>query len=358
MPSPQAVDALSVEAAAQALAQGGLVAFPTETVYGLGARADDDAAVARIFEAKGRPSDHPLIVHVLDEAGARAFAQALPPVAVRLMKAFWPGPVTVIVPRRAGMGAASAGGQDSIGLRCPSHPVARELLRRALALGVLGVAAPSANRFGRVSPTTADHVRAEFGAAVPVLEGGACEAGIESAIVDCTRGEPVLLRPGTVDRRALERAAGAPLRDRDAQAPRASGTLESHYAPVARVRLVASQDWPRAMERIRTGGLAGVSGTKPLMPAREAAAGPAAGSAVAQALALYSRAGLSGAQDFELRVRQMPLEPAEVAHELFAVLRELDAWLAQQGGGEIWVEEPPAEPEWEGVRDRLSRAAA
>jgi L-threonylcarbamoyladenylate synthase len=336
MRPPGGDDAPTVAAAAQALAQGRLVAFPTETVYGLGARADDDAAVAGIFQAKGRPADHPLIVHVLDEEGARAFARELPPVALRLIRAFWPGPVTVIVPRRAGVAGACAAGQDSIGLRCPAHPVARELMAQALALGVPGIAAPSANRFGRVSPTTAQHVREEFADAVPVLEGGACQAGIESAIVDCTRSQPALLRPGTVDRAALEQAAGQVLREPDADAPRASGTLESHYAPVARVRLFAAGEWESAVSQAASAGCLGLP----------------------SALALYSTIGPAGAALAGLRWRQMPRRPQDVAHELFAVLRELDAWVAQHGGGEIWVEEPPAGPQWEGVRDRLSRAAA
>ena len=156
-------DTAALAEAAKRLAKGELVAFPTETVYGLGARADDDNAVARIFAAKGRPSDHPLIVHVLDMSDAARFAQGLSPVAMALMKAFWPGPLTVIVRRAPGQAAAAAGGHPTIGLRCPAHPVAIALLRAARQLGVIGVAAPSANRFGRVSPTRAAHVASEFG---------------------------------------------------------------------------------------------------------------------------------------------------------------------------------------------------
>ena len=163
-------DEAAIARAAQALADGELVAFPTETVYGLGARADRDEPVAAIFALKGRPADHPLIVHVAEPAGAQAFAAHLPPVAQRLIEAFWPGPVTVIVPRSPGVAAAAAGGQDSIGLRCPAHPVARALLAAAARLGVTGVAAPSANRFGRISPTCAAHVVDEFGEALLVLD--------------------------------------------------------------------------------------------------------------------------------------------------------------------------------------------
>src|SRR6185312_11603773 len=218
-------DPAALQRAAAELAAGELVAFPTETVYGLGARADDDAAVARIFAAKGRPADHPLIVHVRDVAAAHAFAADWPPAAQKLADAFWPGPLTVIVPRRDGMGTASAAGQASIGLRCPAHPVARALLAAAAALGVPGVSGPSANRFGRISPTTAAHVHQEFGDAMTIVDGGECEAGIESAIVDCSRGAPALLRPGVLTREQIEAVLGHPLREAGADAPRASGTL-------------------------------------------------------------------------------------------------------------------------------------
>lgn len=320
--------------AARALAAGQLVAFPTETVYGLGARADDEAAVARIYRAKGRPPDHPVLVHVRDETAAAFFASHFPDVALRLMRAFWPGPVTVIVPRRDGVGLACSGGQDSIGLRCPAHPVAQSLLAMSLELGVPGVAAPSANRFGRISPTRADHVLQEFGAAFLVLDGGECREGIESAIVDCSRGVPVLLRPGTVERAALQAAAGQPLLEADDRAPRASGTLESHYAPAAKLRLIEPQDINRRLEQWG-------SGPRPSL-----------------ALALYSSEPPARGQGRIAAWRPMPDNPMDVAHEMFAVLREFDALLQGLGGGEIWVAQPPADPPWEGVRDRLRRAAA
>ena len=316
------------------LAAGELVAFPTETVYGLGARADQADAVAKIFAAKGRPSDHPLIVHVADVAGAAAFAAELPPVAQRLMAAFWPGPLTVIVPRRADIGSEAAGGQDTVGLRCPDHPVALALLRAAAEAGVPGVAAPSANRFGRVSPTQAAHVASEFEAApdLLVLDGGDCAVGIESAIVDCSRGHPVLLRPGCLTAAAIEAAAREPLRARDATAPRASGTLEAHYAPQAKVRLMTAAQLDAALTVWSSTGHKASSG--------------------APTLAVYSRSrrpALAG-----VVLRRMPDEAAAVAHELFAVLRTLDATRAPL----IWVETPPPSPEWDGVRDRLQRAAA
>jgi len=319
-------DSKAIARAARALAAGELVALPTETVYGLGARADDDAAVAKIFAAKGRPADHPLIVHVLDAAEAAQFAAELPPVALRLMAAFWPGPLTVIVPRAPAVAAAAAGGQSSIGLRCPAHPVARALLAAARALGVAGVAAPSANRFGRVSPTQARHVVDEFEPGLLVLDGGECEVGIESSIVDCSRGHPVLLRPGVLTQAQIEVAAGERLLAPDAQAPRASGTLAAHYAPRARVRLLSAQ--------ALAVGLA-AQGAKHSL----------------ETLAVYSRTVSGGSARL---ARRMPDNAAAAAHELFAVLRELDA----AGASEIWIELPPPDGAWDGVRDRLSRAAA
>ena len=316
----------AVSQAAEALAAGELVAFPTETVYGLGARADDDAAVAKIFAAKGRPADHPLIVHVAEAADAALFAAAWPPVAQRLVAAFWPGPLTVIVPRAPGRASAAAGGQGSVGLRCPSHPVAQALLRAARARGVGGVAAPSANRFGRISPTRARHVVDEFDAGLVVLDGGACQVGIESSIVDCSRGHPVLLRPGVLTRQQLEAAAGEPLLDRDDAAPRASGTLEAHYAPRAKLRLMSAAMMKSALTLLDDASV------KLAVYCRTVPA-PAAGKAV---------------------YRAMPVAAAAAAQELFSALRELDALDVAL----IWVEEPPPEPEWDGVRDRLQRAAA
>ncbi|MFG6448715.1 L-threonylcarbamoyladenylate synthase [Roseateles sp. BYS180W] len=307
--------------ASHALVQGQLVAIPTETVYGLAARADDDAAVAHIFSAKGRPADHPLIVHVADAEAAHHFAAEVPEVARRLMQAFWPGPLTVIVRRREGVATAAAGGQPTVGLRCPAHPIAQALLRDCARQGVYGLAAPSANRFGRVSPTQAQHVASEFGPELLILDGGACEVGIESSIVDCSRGAPVLLRPGLLTRAKIEAAAGEVLAQADASAPKASGTLEAHYAPQALVRLMSAA---QIQARLGDGAAAGV--------------------------AVYSRTALPQA----VWRRSMPSQAAAAAHELFAALRELDAL----GAKEIWIEIPPSDSEWDGVRDRLTRAAA
>jgi L-threonylcarbamoyladenylate synthase len=318
-------DVAAIAQAAQALRAGELVGIPTETVYGLAADADNEAAVAQIFAAKGRPTDHPLIVHVASSAQVARYAAQVPDFAQRLIDAFWPGPLTLILPRRPGVAAAAAGGQDSIGLRCPSHPVAQALLR---ACG-LGLAAPSANRFGRVSPTTAAHVQAELGSALLVLDGGPCPVGIESTLVDCTRGAPVVLRPGQITREQLQAACGRSVgqpAEPDAAAPRASGTLESHYAPQARVRLMQADELAQRVQALGT---------------------------LANNLALWSRepppqlgAGVLW--------RAQPPRAQDAARELFATLRELDLHGVQQ----IWVELPPETPDWEGVRDRLKRAAA
>lgn len=319
----------AIARAAEVLAAGGLVAFPTETVYGLGADAGSDAAVAGIFAAKGRPSDHPLIVHVPDAAAVPRFAAAVPPVAQRLMQAFWPGPLTLILPRRPGVATAAAGGQDSIGLRCPAHPVAHALLAACAALDppVAGLAGPSANRFGRVSPTTAAHVASEFPGDLLVLDGGATRVGIESAIVDCTRGVPVLLRPGTLTRAEIEAACGERLwlpQERPGAAPRASGTLESHYAPQAKVRLMDAKSLQAALDVL----------------------GPDAA-----AIAVYARTALRTRSP---HYRRMPDDAVETARQLFAVLRDFDA----AGAKLIWIEAPPEGAEWDGVRDRLQRASA
>ena len=319
-------DPAAIARAAEAIAAGELVAFPTETVYGLGARADDDDAVAKIFALKGRPQDHPLIVHVADRAHADRFAAALPPVAERLIDAFWPGPLTVIVLRAAAVADAASGRQATIGLRCPAHPIAHALLAQAGERGVPGIAAPSANRFGRVSATTAAHVVEELGDELLVIDGGAARIGIESAIVDCSTGSPVLLRPGILTRDRIENAAGTPLRAPGASAPRAPGTLAAHYAPKAKLRIMTTAMLKTALDVLGSDSLR---------------------------LAVYSRSIPSGIATGVVH-RRMPARPEQAAHELFAVLRELD----REGVHLIWVEEPPPGPEWDGVRDRLDRAAA
>lgn len=326
-----AADPTAPQAAAQALARGELLGLPTETVYGLAADADNAQAVARIFAAKGRPADHPLIVHVAGAEAVPHYAREVPLFAQALIDAFWPGPLTLILPRLPARAAAAAGGQASVGLRCPAHPAAQAVLAACARLPapIHGLAAPSANRFGRVSPTSAAHVAEEFGPELLVLDGGPCAVGIESTIVDCTRGVPVLLRPGSITRGAIERACGLRPLSKDellAHTPRASGTLLAHYAPSATVRL---------------------------MDARQLQAGLDVLGADAAHLAVYARAPLR-TPSRRVLLRPMPQDAALAARELFAALRGFD----DAGVRLIWVETPPDTPEWEGVRDRLARAAA
>ena len=341
-------DPASLQRCVDVLRAGGLVGMPTETVYGLGADASRETAVAAIFSAKGRPANHPLIVHVADLDGGLSglahFAREVPDFAKALVQSFWPGPLTLILPRQIGVAQAAAGGQDSIGLRCPAHPQAQALLRALRQDGgpvVWGVAAPSANRFGRVSPTTAAHVQSELGDAgaegtLPIWDGGPCALGIESTIVDCTRGAPVLLRPGSVSAQQIEAACGQSLHAAHTHhvelgaAPRAPGTLESHYAPRATVRLLDAWALQAALQ------------------ARNARAGPPA-----DTIAVYARTFTPMAEP-GLVLRHMPLDAAQTAHALFAVLRELD----DHGVAQIWVETVPATPAWAGVADRLERASA
>ena len=320
----------AITQAVQAISAGQLLGLPTETVYGLAADAARPDAVARIFAAKGRPSNHPLIVHVADAAGVAHFARDVPSFAERLMAAFWPGPLTLILPRRLDVGEATAGGQDSIGVRCPSHPVAQAVLQ-ALALAtppVWGLAAPSANQFGRVSPTTAAHVAGEFGDSLLVLDGGPCGVGIESTIVDCTRGAPVLLRPGAISRAQVEAACGQRLQGDAAlgEAPRASGTLEAHYAPAAKVRLMHAKALQTSLDLL---------------------------GAEAAHIAVYARTPLRMLSS-QVLLRRMPDDAQATAQQLFSALRDFDT----QNVKLIWVESVPDTAEWDGVRDRLQRAAA
>jgi len=313
---------LSIADAAAALAAGKVVAFPTETVYGLGADATNPVATARIFSLKGRPADHPLIVHIADPATLGEWTRDVPVNARTLAARFWPGPLTLILARSVRVPNAVTGGQDTVGIRCPSHPVAQALLREFARVGSGAVAAPSANRFGHVSPTTAQHVRDEFGAQLPVIDGGACEVGLESTIVDLSRGAPVLLRPGGISREAIEAALGERLRERDAQSPRASGTLAAHYAPRTALALVESSELLEELD----------------LPANLAV------------LALREPQG-------DIRVTSWitaSSDPGRYGHDLYANLRTLDA----SGAKRIVVEAPPRLPAWEAVNDRLERAAA
>jgi L-threonylcarbamoyladenylate synthase len=308
------------------LRRGGLVAFPTETVYGLGADASNPAAIARIYSAKGRPAGHPVIVHLGHPGQVEHWARDVPDNAKRLIERFWPGPLTLVLRRASGVGNYLTGGQDTIGLRMPSHPVALELLREFAGTEAerrrVGVAAPSANKFGRISPTTAEHVRNDFGDEVDlVLDGGSCEVGIESTILDLSRGRAVLLRPGRVSIDQLTAALGSAPAAPDARAPRAPGTLESHYAPHQPLRLVAPDRWGQTLQKAS--------------PRRAV-------------LALSPRP----TRDASVLWIDAPRQSQDYARDLYANLRALDV----SGCDEILVEAPPATAEWIAVRDRLDRA--
>jgi len=308
----------SIEEAIAVLRRGGLVAFPTETVYGLGADASNPEALARLYAVKGRPLNHPVIVHLQDAAQLPRWAREIPRHASTLAERFWPGPLTLVLLRAKGVGDELTGGQDTIGLRVPGHPVALRLLREFGG----GVAAPSANRFGRISPTTAKHVRDDLGADVDlILDGGACEIGIESTIVDLSRGVPVLLRPGRVAAADIAEALGIAPQPPDSAAPRASGTLESHYAPLRPLRLVHSTAW----------------NSRPR--------GDASRQAV---MSFHTRP----AGDASIAWIDAPSDPRRYGHDLYANLRVLDA----SGCDEILVEAPPDSAEWAAVHDRLRRA--
>lgn len=305
------------------LRAGGLVAFPTETVYGLGADAANDAAVEKVFATKGRPADHPLIVHVASAAQVREWARVFPPAAQKLADQFWPGPLTLILPRAARVSERVTGGQDTVAIRVPSHPVAQALLK---AFGG-GVVAPSANRFGSVSSTTAAHVRAEFGDAVDcVLDGGESDVGIESTIVDVSGAQPALLRPGWITARDIEAVLGEALAAAGASSPRASGMLAKHYAPKTPVMLVqADLIYELAASLTRQGKRVAVLAREARRPMIES-----------------------------LVWRAAPRDAAGYAHELYASLRALDA----AGADVMFVDEPPLSLEWAAIRDRLTRAAA
>jgi len=311
----------AIERAAALLRVGELVAFPTETVYGLGADAANALAVRRIFAAKGRPADHPVIVHLPDVSHLERWASSVPDAARRLADAFWPGPLTLILPRAAGVHDGVTGGQDSVGLRVPSHPVARELLA---AFGA-GIAAPSANRFGRLSPTLAAHVAGDLGDAVSlILDGGASEVGIESTIVALTDGTPTLLRPGAIGERELARVLGTTPRAPDRSAPRAPGTLAAHYAPKTAAMLAAADALHAEIDQLIE---------------RD------------EAVAVLARTARRP-DDFAGAWIAAPARAADYAHELYASLRTLDAANADI----ILIEAPPADEAWLAVRDRLARA--
>ncbi|MPW16165.1 threonylcarbamoyl-AMP synthase [Paraburkholderia sp. CNPSo 3157] len=327
------VGADEIAYSAALLDAGQLVAFPTETVYGLGGDAESPEAIARIYAAKGRPANHPVIVHLAPNGDPNYWVEQLPSEAQRLIDAFWPGPLTLILKRAAHIPAAVSGGQDSVGLRCPSHPVAQALLEAFSALrdGHGGVAAPSANRFGHVSPTTAQHVRDEFGDTIHVLDGGSSDVGIESTIIDLSRGFPALLRPGHVTPQDIADVLGEMPRlpdGTDVSAPRASGTLKAHYAPRTPLALLPFDV------------------LEPMLAAR----------APDERVALVARVSRAGrwAEADGVHFVAAPEDPHLYARDLYGLLRALD----RANVSRILIEKLPDTIEWIAVNDRLGRAAA
>lgn len=346
-------DPASIARAAGVLRNGGLVAFPTETVYGLGANALDADAVARIYAAKGRPAWNPVISHVASVADARALVAVWPDSAERLATAFWPGPLTLVLPRGAGVPAISSAGLDAVAVRMPAHPVALALIAAA---GV-PVAAPSANRFTRVSPTTAQHVVESLGDRVDlVLDGGSCAVGIESTVCDLSGALPTLLRPGMISRAAIESVLGGSVQlaslerlsadDGSAPSQHSPGMADRHYAPHADVWLVES---------------AQVAPVAASIVARVGSAPHATGAATAQraadsitVLLLGERTSLNGAwvADGD-RIVRLPDDPVAYATRLYAALHDADAHRSSV----VIIERPPETDAWMAILDRLTRAA-
>jgi L-threonylcarbamoyladenylate synthase len=316
------MSAAEIEKAVAALRQGRLVAFPTETVYGLGCDAANPDAIRRLYAAKGRPADHPVIVHIASAGQLPQWARDIPESAHKLAAKFWPGPLTLILKKQPQVSGLVTGGQDSVGLRVPSHPVAHALLA---AFGG-GIAAPSANKFGRVSATRAADVRHDLGAAVDlVLDGDVPEVGIESTIVDLTGPAPRVLRPGAITPAMIEAVLGVPVGVGGTDAPRASGTLASHYAPATPLMLMEADlllELAASLAR---------QGKKVAVLAHTAAQPLGSGYVWISA----------------------PGDVTGYAHDLYTNLRTLDA----AGCGVILVEQMPKVPEWAAVRDRLTRAA-
>lgn len=316
----------AIEDAALILKQGGLVAFPTETVYGLGADARNPVAVSKIFKAKQRPANHPLIVHLAESGQMTQWARNIPPLAWRLAEQYWPGPLAMILPKRDDVLLEVTGGQQTVALRIPDNPLALALLRQFAG----GVAAPSANRFNHISPTRAEHVMAELGESIDlILDGGDCTVGLESTIIDLTTEPPVILRPGHITLKQLEQFIGQPLQLQNTVSGnqnRAPGTLALHYAPDTACQLVQSEDLPEKIQHC---------------------------------LAKNQQIGVLTWQVYpetsaHIVWRVMPDEPVAYGHDLYAALR----WLDEQELDHILVESVPQEQGWLAVKDRLSKATA
>lgn len=298
-----------IQQAVALLNQGELVAFPTETVYGLGADATNPEAIAKIFKVKGRPQNHPVIVHIADMSQLNHWARNIPDYAYQLAEQYWPGPMTLILPVAEAVSPLITGNQPSIGIRMPSHPIAQELLK---AFGK-GIVAPSANRFGHVSTTTAEHVKTELGNDVAlIIDGGACDVGLESTIIDCTSDEPRILRPGPI---IIETKNTS-----QQNIPRASGSLEKHYAPATPLYILSLE---QMVQKINP----------------------------SEKIAIMSFAVLKVSQNIVWR--RMPLNAEQCGKKLYATLRELD----QLGVSKILVEALPEGKTWDAIRDRLTRAS-
>lgn len=313
------IDEELLKRAAQELDRGGLVGFPTETVYGLGADAANAQAIKELYALKGRPADHPSIVHLASAEDIDKWALDIPPQARSLARHFWPGPMTLILPKRPEVLPQVTGGQSSVGLRVPAHP----LTRRLIEIFGRGIAGPSANRFGHISPTCAEHVRQEFGGELKyILDGGPCSVGVESTIIDFTQPQPVILRPGMLTETIINRYLGTNITT--GSGSKAPGTLKKHYAPSSPAELLTAEE---------------------LRARLKAAAGPAVVIACSPDIA---------SADPQIKILPMPAEPAEYAKSLYAALRYADAMQPKI----IFIERVPTEIEWKAAADRLQRASA
>ena len=325
------VDDAAIDKAVRLLSEGALVAIPTETVYGLAADADNKDAVLATFAVKNRPTNHPLIVHVAGPEALDAWAVNIPSEARLLVKTFWPGPLTLVLKKSERCGDFVTGGQDSVALRCPSHPWTRELLKRFAGPNFKGLTAPSCNTFGQISPTCARHVLEDLGVKPTgkldmILDGGVCEVGVESTMINLSGRRPEILRHGAVTREMLEAILGCPVPDAGSDAPRASGRLKSHYAPKTKLEIVPKTELKNRVHELSGMRLAVMASPQVL-------------------------ATLAGKPFFSLI---SPATLTEYAHGLYENLHELDA----AGADRILVEEPPKEAPWAAVNDRLGRAAA
>lgn len=338
MTESSSIDLEAVERAARILSEGGLVAIPTETVYGLAADADNEAAVLATYAAKGRPADHPLIVHVADADAIDFWAEDVPEIARMLADKYWPGPLTLVLKKKPRCGLWVTGGQDTVALRCPSHPVAHALLERFAGPTRKGLTAPSANTFGRISPSQASHVMEDLGIKPEgkldmILDGGSCEFGIESTMVNLSSGTPEILRHGVITRSMLEDTLGIPVPDAGRNAPRASGRLKSHYAPKTKLELVDGNLHVRvAAWAAETKGVCAVMASKTQLDTLLAAV---------------------PVERFAL-VIEAPENVLNYGATLYDHLHALDA----AGAVRIFVERPQQTPEWAAINDRLGRAAA